>query len=615
MKKTILIITFVALQLSHANPTDQTEASQPCTSGQCAEENKKIDISPKAIAKAIKEVDAENAKPKWIDSYFMYEVTKANKNDLEVSVSNFKKGLTSEQYSTVYGAYSTSFGTPASGFTESVKSFDQAIKFLSSQKDKFSTPEKLALLSMIGSKLSAGYSSTTTQNPNLEALFQNAKKGLKDGGICGDIHTYVSKAAEALGFEAVGIHSGKWFKDLSIKEGAGHAISHFRDPKTGEYYMQNYSNIYNTKQKNLQDAVDVSTRILGPLTGASDVTSRPGVVHIYVPKTAEWIKSKIESQALSPVDDPIVTLKISNKEQTIGVQIGNRTTAGDIKGFFVHSTVPVGNDKYSMDAIGASLKGEVSREIEDSVIDQIGLSTYAYGGLMQMQAPVIRPEGETEIGTAQNGFMGAGIKGTARINKTTGKLEFNYKSIDLKSQTTDLTAGVEQKWDGLPLTAAIERKWSLKPKPDTLNGPYSMTTDWDKVGVVWDQSSKDGKVFLTVGTEVFMLEGAEKMSAIALKNSIKAAVPVDRIGTFSVIIDYGKVVQNKSKDPYYDLPATKAVTLDFNRKVYKAATLGAQVTYNKGPSIQPFSVIGPVSPELPDNSSKLKGMLYFHYKF
>jgi hypothetical protein len=608
LKKTVVSILLICPAFSWAQISEKTEGSATCVD--CAEKAlSKKSLSQLQVESALSKVS--NDKPRWVDAYFLYDVESKNEK-LNVSVKNYySMGIDPDRFTEIYSIYLQSFG----GSPGKVNSYDQAISYLNSKKELLTSSEKLALLSMIGNKLSSGYSSSTTQNPSMEALFQNAVKGQTNGGICGDIHTYLSQAAAALGFEAVGIHSAQWSKDLSKNETGGHAIAHFRDPKTGEYYMQNYTQIYNTKQKTLQGAVDVSTRLLGPLTGVSDVNSRPGVVHMYVPQTAQWIKSAIEKQVDLPTDAPIISMSISQSEKTVGLQANQNFGNSNVRAFFVHSDVNASEGKYGLDAIGLSYKGEVKKEIKDSIIDEIGLSSSAYGGAMRMQAPVILPGGEFADGQSTNGFLAGSIKGTARINQTTGKLEFVSKSMDLKTSERELKAGIEQAWKELPLKVDIERTWEIRPTPETLNGPYRMETKHDRVGVIWDQKSSEQKVYVTVSGDVYLLEGAEKMSAIGLRNAIKASVPTDNLGTFSVALELGKVVNNKSKDPFYDLPASTSIVVDWRKKVFKASEVGVSLSHTKGPSAQPFSVIGSVGPQLDDGLKRLKGSLFFHSAF
>ncbi len=595
----IVLISLFSYSLFAQTPKQSTEAVGACP--QCS-----IGESKKTKLNELPAEPNQEASTNWLDATFVYNVRETASPE-QAAVAAEKPNLGMSELVATYKAYRIAFGTSLDATEPQVKSFSDSISFLKSQKSKLSSEQKITLLSMMASKLGAGYSETVRQNTDLNSLFLNANSNKKEGGICGDIHTYVSEAAKALGFEDAGIHSLMWFKTDDKKYGSGHAISHFRDPETGEYFVQNYSTIFRTHQKTLQNAVEVSTRLLGPLTGQSDISSRPGVVHLYTPRTAEWVKSQVEEKGLSSDINPQLSIYASATEQTLSGQVGTNIKGVAGKAFFVHSTVKTDEGKYGFDALGLAVGSNYKKEFKDKMIDEVSLSANMYGGYLHLFSPTNFNSDQTRPKKAQNYFGGTNLKGSIRINKTTGQLEINSTTVDAMSATTELRAKVKQDWSPLKLETEVERNWQIVPQSNTLNGPYKSQVKYDRVGVIWNSDSN--KAYIQVGADVYFMEGADKMSAVGIKNAIKAVVPAGNWGTFSAGVEVGKIVQNKSKDPFYDLPAAKSIVLDWTKKVLRTFRIGAKVEHTTGNGIQPFSVIGPIGPEL-QTAPSTTGLVY-----
>lgn len=559
------------------------------------------------ITKISKDLEKEN-QTRWIDANFLFEVESDKSGTLNIQPYQYDTtGLTTEAYTRVFSIYSGSFGEGTS--LAKVSNFNQSLEYVKTNSETLSPTEKLTLLSMIGSRLAAGYSDDKEQNTDLNALFLNAKNNQADGGICGDIHTYLTKMAEALGFESAGIHSGRWMKDGKDKAN-GHAVAYFKDKKTGEFYMQNYSTVYKTGQKTVQSAVEVGSRILGPFAGQIDVSSGNGKVHLYVPQTAQWVKNQIEGVGLKPFDAPVVGLKIGNKEQAVSAQLSYGKDNSFIRGFAMASQYKAAEGDYSLEAVGLSYVGKYTKEFEGRVIDEVGLSTKVYGGMFSITAPNFSPNSSERKKTYENGFGSATLTGTARINSTTGKLEILARTLDSKTAETELSAGVEHQWKNLPIRTGVERTFQLVPQSTTLNNPLRPQTKYDKVSIIYDGRGENKKYYIQADGDLYLLDGMDKMSAVGVRNSVKAVVPAGNLGTFAIGAEIGKIIQNKSKDPYYDLPASKSAFIEWGKTIMKATDLGAQVSYTKGPLIQPFGTIGPITPQFSDGKSQVKGVIY-----
>lgn len=105
---------------------------------------------------------------------------------------------------------------------------------------------KLSLLQRMGSKLGSGYdydfavgNPQWSQDIPLEQIFQNARTSGDKGGICGNIHQFLREAATSLGFDSFAF-STVWRQG---ETSGGHIVAGYYDPKSGNVYIQNYSDV------------------------------------------------------------------------------------------------------------------------------------------------------------------------------------------------------------------------------------------------------------------------------------------------------------------------------------------------------------------------------------
>lgn len=613
------IFIFVAGGFSKASAT---EAAAPCLDCASGEGKSLVKTATEIKDVATGATTDQDAYPTitptahWLDANFFID-TKPDGKELDVAFKNPSDlSMTNAQLTKINSIYMSFLNQ---------KSLSDALQGVKTSGANLSKDEKLLLLSMVGSRLADGYSAKGQENKDLNAVYLNAVKNKQEGGICGDIHKLLSDVATNLGFEAAGRNTGQWQKSLGQDNAHGHAILHFRDPQTGEYYIQNYSQIYNTRQKNLQAAVDVSTKVLGVISGQSYIETRPGKTHEYVPATAQWVQQQIKNITTFKTDPSAITLKVGPNEQTLAVQVGNN----NIKGFVMSSRVNTNDGAYQVSVAGLSARAGVTMAVQSRMVDQVSVASEAYGGGMMLSAPGFdafkNTYGQGERNTL---FFGGKIAGSARLNNTTGKIEVSGINLDSRpsghGQTEggstsgnriEVKSGVEQKWENLNIKASADRTWAFLPTIEKNMGSKLVTT-YDRVGVVYDTSKSDKKAaYLVVGTNVYFLEGVNVSSATAVKNSIKAVVPTDKLGTFTVSADLAKVIDNKSKDPFYDtIPAT-AFSIDWSKPLNKLAEMGMNLTYAKGNQIQPFGVIGPISPVMGTTDRKVQGMVYVHVRF
>lgn len=514
--------------------------------------------------------------------------------------------------------YLASFGTKGSGFSPA-KSYAESLQLAQREGSRLNLSQKLLYLSLMGSKLASGYSSTTVNETDMEKVYQNAIQGKHQGGICGDIHRYLADHARALGFDGVGTHTGLWQKDKKGKDGGGHFIYHFRDPESGVYFVQNYSQLINTGQTNMQAAIDVSTRILAPISGVSQVesSSRANKYHAYLPQTSRWVQAHLKGFAEMKEDDPLLKLEISNEGKTVGLQftkdMGNQN---GLRGFFVHSDFKTSEGTFEMNAMGLANQTQFSRQLTDRLIDEYGALANTYGGVMNLTAPSYNQYGDPMDKSRSVLFMGAKVRGYARINKTTGRIEIeaftNDFGLDDKAGKIDprLRVGAEQKIKNSPWKVDAEREFEMsRTNQDSVNA--NIQTHYDRISLIYDNTRAGAKAFLVMNTEYYIFEGVEEYAASAVRQIIKASYPTAVLGTISVAVDASQMIDNRSKDLFYEHPFSASLRLAIEKSVTKFISVGGQIEYGKG---RPYWKMDPnVTPQI-QRSNKLSGFIWIHSK-
>lgn len=524
--------------------------------------------------------------------------------------------------------------TPVAGYTPAT-SFKESMGILRQNASKFSIEEKMYILNRLGSALGSGYDRSVaggnafgSTKTSFEQMFQNFREGGTRGGVCRDISSYIAEAARALGFESVGTHTGLAGQDQ--KAGA-HVVAHYKDPATGEYYMQNYETIFNTHQKTLQGSVDVSTRAMGALTGVSYVESLPGKVHQYVPKLARWTQDQLNSFANKQEDPAYVTAKIGNNETTLGLQyqVQDKTDAKAaermVKGFFLSSSVDTPEGPVQMQAIGVSGEVEKNKKLSQSVLSEVGYAAKGQFGYLQVRVPdIIQDSGKSEQ-KRSNIFLGVNVAGKAKINQLTGKLEFDAKILDLWTKDTlgaplsgvsnKLTPSVEYEIAGTPVKLGASR--TLEAIPADQYSKLKVQTAYDKLSVVIDRRGDKDKVAIVSNSEAYLFGGVENRDAVALRQLFSVAIPTEKRGEFDIVMDLSKIVENQSKDPFYDLPVNAKMRVQWKKALSKLIEIGTGVEANYGN--QPFFLFetpGSVTPELAaPKKRELKGDLWMRMQF
>jgi|GEM_PF-1886000 len=610
-KNSVVFVTPKKVNPKNINPENlkQTEAGALCATCPTAASVP----TPAAIKTDSENINAE-LKPRFADATFYWDLkSDVAQQTISTDSKSSKLSLNTLEATQISDLHQQAFN--ATDYT----SF---LALLNANKDMLTDAQKITFLSMLGQKMAQGYSSTTTQNTNMQSLFLNAQLGTRTGGICGDISTFLTQSAKALGFDNIGIMSSIWQRDSLQKTGLGHAIAYFRNPKTGEYYIQNYSTIFNTHQKDSKSAVEIATRAMGIITGTSNVQSPNGVVHVYIPQTSNWVKGLIQAQTQFASTDSKVVMRLGKTEQFFGVQGTMQDGHSRASAFAFRNQIETNAGPYTLDVAGLASSETQNNKLINKIIDEVHYTSNVYGGYQHLSGPVIRFDGPSQKGSQGTVFIGGGIHLAAKVNSTTVKIEGNMHVNYKDFRFVETKSGVIQdisKQVNLPVKVEAERVWHLTPRSDTLNTPYALKTAYDRVGVIYDPAASKNKYYLKVGADFLLLEGADKMSAQAVRTYVKANVPTEKLGEFSVYVDASKMLKNPAKDPFYESGVSLSMKTEWKKKLdsirfgREKSEIGAFINVTKGNTIQAFGVLGGTvtTPQFQGGASTTKRLLFY----
>ncbi len=512
-------------------------------------------------------------------------------------------------------------GLPTTQFP-AAQNFEQSIALLQSQSATMTAQEKLFLLSRLGTALAQGYD-YSLKNATLEQVFENLKTSGHAGGICGDIHTYLARAETALGFSAAALTSGTTARD-------NHFDAIFKDSTTGHYYVQNYGQIVATNATTVQEAVDISTRLLGPLTGASSIESLPGLFHTYIPRTARWVNEQLDQGASFEGPNTYIVAKLSNANDLVEFQLRHAfSDALQSKAFLVHSLAHESEGDFQLDAVGvsSSLRG-TKLKAWNGLIDDLTYSVDARAGGLQISTPTLfnntfAPLFGTQDQnrwTRDDFFAGVNIRGSARINQFTGKLEFAGQTIDYKNKSTGsgnsrLDAGLAYQPKNSNVTLGLDRTFEFVPRDSGVNLKLKPETSYDKVSIIIDSRGDKTQPYLSYRGELYIMEGFAADAARGLRHAIQAVVPSEQLGDFSVVLDINRITHNTAKDPFYDVPASSTIKAAWRKSLTQATEIGAEVSREDHQPYFAFEEPGQVTPGLLNsNSKRVRGYVWIRHK-
>ncbi len=187
---------------------------------------------------------------------------------------------------------------------------------------------RLTLLARMGGQLSDDYDEDMAEEGDLtapklsnDAIFQNAREFGKHGGICGNIHEFVRHAASALGFEAYSM-STIW---RDARGSGGHVVTGYRDPKTGDIYVQNYNDIVkvgHSSGSGPRDIAEAANLFLNGQAATSFVEDEQGHHdHLYLTNTGKLILDSIRrAEAVIPNtgEGARVTVTLQSNYRNVG---------------------------------------------------------------------------------------------------------------------------------------------------------------------------------------------------------------------------------------------------------------------------------------------------------
>ncbi len=584
------------------------------------------------------------------DARFLYDYRKTPTGISLVSENQYSlQDRAGVDYDKVSELYSAGFETIAAHFTPVAnpiaypKNFEDFMSRLRQSATQLSFDEKLTLLSMSASKLIAGYDEDhPSTNTPMDQLLSNARTYGKHGGVCRDIHVFIMKMAEALGLEGAGIHDGNWRQWDSTKSAyqtGGHEVAYFRNPKTGEYYMQNYGQIVNTHQKTLQGMLDVSTQILSPFSGAIKFMDSAGArFRVYQPRLSRYVQQVIEHQADFGAESSVISFQQSNRETTLGMQLGARVEGAKgkhgIKGFYVHSNYNAPEGAYEIDAVGVSAVTAASLKMRSRFLSEIGYAANGYLGYLSLTDPIllqVTGGPDTTQQTQKNGFDGAKIKGFAKFNSVTGKIEYQVASMDLLNygQTLKesgsgalqrLRVGLEFHPERIPVSVEVERGFEAT-RSNLDSQTMSLATSHDVLRVIVDSRKLDPnhnpRVYIVNKAELYLFDGVEKISAVGLRNVLKAGLRAGQMGEITLVGEISGIAANASNEGIFKLPTAYKLGVNWDKALSQILSVGSNL--NVSSAARPYFLFeepGSVIPDIAEPQSvQLNAMAFVRLKF
>jgi len=463
--------------------------------------------------------------------------------------------------------------------------------------------QKLAILATLGKQYQQDYnfSDAAFGATSPQQIYDVARTGGR-AGVCRDINALLAQIAGAMGMENVGSASGFWAQGPNGGLGGDHAVGFFQDPVTKDYYLVNYGEVVDTHTQDLKTANNISTRILGAGAAKSYIESRPGDVHAMTTDLGGWIRNTVEGRNQLKDDAANFQVVVSNRSITVNAEAATRIDDKSfVKAYF-------GDTNYEADDGGTYQIGyggvvgnfEADQKLKNSLVDEVTYGAKIFAGAMRLRAPTI---GQWESGDSGSNrttaYVGADIKGSARINDLTGKLEINGRAYDMQPGEIGVIGA-------MPAPDA-QGKFAVTYNP--MGGPFEIgvsrvidmdaatlasekitpKTTYDKIDAILQLGSEgDAKGYIRVESDIYVMEGIDKNSATAFREKLKGAIPVGKLGQFYAVADIGRVVQNKTGDPYYNGILSGAFGAGWQKRISAHWTVGADGEASFGDNFSDF---------------------------
>jgi len=444
---------------------------------------------------------------------------------------------------------------------------------------------RLLLLSLLGEALLQRYGKRSGAVSHDEMLL-NLRSSRGRGGVCRDIHGFLGWTAEALGFEDVGMIS------LKTKD-AEHAIAHYRAPSTRTFYVQNYAQLVNTKVRTVLEAVDIATRIMGPLTGVAWVESKAGRVHQYPPRAARWARRVLEQRTEHEEGRPLLAFTVGNTETDVGLEYADFLDEPQaLKLFFQHASYLGTDGHYSLTAAGLAGRTEGRVRLGLGWIDAIGASGEGYLGYHYFGLPNLVPEvTRTRQHTAKhNLFTGARVHGWARRLGLTVGVEAYASTIDVDPTRIDGSPPLHYFSLSVEYIAAnsdftIESRRTMEIVPDSLRlgqntssgiGSHRLGVVFDRLRVRYRPWFAVRRVKLDNSFELYLFEGIERSAAVGLRDRLELSYE-SRYGILGLGLDASLISANRVEDPFYDVPFFAMGYIQWRTLFFDTLEIGARI--------------------------------------
>jgi hypothetical protein len=555
--------------------------------------------------------------PEIFDATFVYDAQVSN-GGVQVSVHNpIVENAGAANLKRISALSAASFGVSAPGVGRSPRSFSEAIRFLEGISPTLKQDEKLLLLSLAGETLGKGYDqSLPTTSTSMDQLFLNAQAGGVKGGVCRDIHEYLSEYAEALGFKNTGMFN------YAIDQETRHQVSYFQDPSSGEYLIQDYYRIINTGKKSIPEALDIATSVEGVLTEITYIGTKAGI-HAYTPSPTRWITRHMREA--SRLDQrSLVSLNIGRNERTFQLSLSTgREAPLRAKGFYLHSDYQAEEGPYRLDMFGVAGGFETKTLLDSPVIHEVGLSATAMGGRVLFQNPLYLaqlPDQSMADPVHQSNMVRFGVKGHARMDRVTGTLLIEGSTVEntggpfAAPYTHQIRPSLSVQTFIPSFLVEVARSLQLLPR-SMLEPGYALKTVYDQISVVIDGRNNGKNAYLYFRGDYYLFDGIGGMSAEGVKAALRAAVPSEILGEFAVVLETSKMLNNRIHDPYYEALPYGEAGIEWLKRIGKNLEVGSGVTVGNGRRHSPlFENPGDAIPTPGGIRPHLNGDLWIRFK-
>ncbi len=187
---------------------------------------------------------------------------------------------------------------------------------------------KLTALSLIGQEAEENYEFERDDifNMDYERTETEIQEAIRDetgkAGICADIHYFISKCAERLGFKGVG-------ESHVSQTGGDHLISFLRTERDGIAFVD-YGNVYLTKTNNLEDALSLYQQRQGVVSFFHGIATDRYLFTIVTPEGKAFreftgMYPDLEDLVEDERKNEGIELDVSNSRSSIQLQRGNFT--------------------------------------------------------------------------------------------------------------------------------------------------------------------------------------------------------------------------------------------------------------------------------------------------